>query len=171
MPTIPSTFDEQIAAAARQYLPEIDWRLLKAQYFQESRLDPQARSPAGAMGIAQFMPATWRETCGMLQYPPEASAYDPVYAIPGGAHYMRRMRRLWSKPEVQSPEERHRFALASYNAGGGNIQRAWRLAGKPGHWWAVEPYLPEVTGRHADETITYVARVYRWFEQLKREAA
>lgn len=104
----------------------------------------------------------------MLKYPPDASAYDPVYAIPGGAHYMRRMRRTWAVHEVQSPEERHKFALASYNAGAGNIRRAWRLAGKPEAWWAVEPHLPEITGRHAEETITYVARVYRWYDELRR---
>lgn len=115
------------------------------------------------------MPATWRETCTLLRYPPEASAFDVRFAIPAGAHYMRRMRRLWGKTEIQ-PEDRHRFALASYNAGGGNIQKAWRLAGKPGHWWPVEEHLPEITGKHAAETITYVARVYRWYEQLTKGA-
>ncbi len=39
----------------------IDWLLLKAQVKRESAFDPNARSPVGAVGLAQFMPATWDE--------------------------------------------------------------------------------------------------------------
>lgn len=166
-PTISTAYDARIEDAARQYLPEIDWRLLKAQFFQESRLDPDARSPAGAMGIAQFMPPTWREACAALKYPPDANAYNANYAIPAGAWYMRRMRRFWGRPQIER-EDLHRFALASYNAGMGNVQKAWKLAGMPGYWWPVEQFLPEITGKHAAETITYVARVYRWYEHLAK---
>src|SRR5690606_20537269 len=54
-------YNELIRLAAQKYLPGYDWRLYKAQLWQESKLNPYATSPAGAKGIAQFMPATWAE--------------------------------------------------------------------------------------------------------------
>jgi membrane-bound lytic murein transglycosylase MltF len=44
-------------AAARH---DFDWLLLAALGFQESRLDPEARSSAGAVGLLQVQPATGR---------------------------------------------------------------------------------------------------------------
>lgn len=49
-------------------MPGVDWRLLKAQYYQESHLKPNAVSPVGAAGVAQFMPATWRQISRELGY-------------------------------------------------------------------------------------------------------
>jgi len=51
-------YDALIKTAQKKYLPGTDWRLLKAQLTQESDLNPRAVSPAGAQGIAQFMPNT-----------------------------------------------------------------------------------------------------------------
>jgi len=165
---IPAAYDDLIFDAARQYLPEIDWKLLKAQLYQESWLRPNVDSPAGAQGIAQFMPRTWAEVRDAMKMPAAASPYDPGHAIPAAAFYMRRMRRGWGKPEI-AREDLHRFALASYNAGIGNITKAWRLAGKPAYWSHTADVLDKITGKHAEETKTYVQRVYRWHDQLLRE--
>jgi Transglycosylase SLT domain/D-alanyl-D-alanine carboxypeptidase/Putative Flp pilus-assembly TadE/G-like len=80
--------------------------LLAAQLMAESGFDPNAGSPAGAQGIAQFMPST-------------AAAYglddpfDPVAAIEAQAHLMSDLLRQFGSPEL---------ALAAYNAGPGAVE-------------------------------------------------
>ena len=75
--------------------------LLSAQLYAESGFNPFAISPAGAQGIAQFMPATAR---GMgLQDP-----FDPDQAIDAQAHLMRDLLRQFGTVPL---------ALAAYNAG------------------------------------------------------
>jgi len=163
---IPGTYDQHIKASTNTHLAGVDWLLLKAQFYQESLLDPRAKSPAGAMGIAQFMPATWRETCDLLGWPQSADPFDPVLSIEAGCHYMRRMRASWAGCE---PLDQHKLALASYNAGIGNIRKATREAGS----YKADPVLaalPRVTGKHARETQTYVRRVYEWYAQLRNDA-
>ena len=67
----------------------------KAQLWQESRLDPSAVSPAGARGIAQFMPATWRDVVARLDLPRGADPHEARFAIDAGAYYMASLRRAW----------------------------------------------------------------------------
>jgi soluble lytic murein transglycosylase-like protein len=75
--------------------------MLAAQIFAESGFNPFAVSPAGAQGLAQFMPATAR---GVGLDDP----FDPPAAIDAQAHLMRDLlRRFGSVP----------LALAAYNAG------------------------------------------------------
>jgi soluble lytic murein transglycosylase-like protein len=76
--------------------------------WQESRWNPQALSPKGAMGLAQLMPATARE----LGVDPR----DPVANLMGGARYLRRMLDIFGG-DVEK-------ALAGYNAGPGRVRRA-----------------------------------------------
>jgi soluble lytic murein transglycosylase-like protein len=67
----------------------------------ESNFDPYAGSPAGAQGIAQFMPAT--AAAYGLRDP-----YDPEEAIDAQAHLMSDLLRQFGEPSL---------ALAAYNAG------------------------------------------------------
>jgi membrane-bound lytic murein transglycosylase F len=167
----PDVYDGIIQDAVRRHIPEVDWMLFKAQLFQESRLRPDVDSQAGAMGIAQFMPRTWGEVRTELKFPDDATAYEPEYAIPAGAYYMRKQRRFWSGRPIAS-EDLHRFALASYNAGAGNIMKAWRRAGCPGYWSHVASALPAITGdRNAEETTGYVTRIYRYHDQMRSARA
>jgi soluble lytic murein transglycosylase-like protein len=83
---MPTQYDKLIQAAAAKHLPDHDWRLLKAQYLAESRLDPSAVSPVGAQGIAQFMPGTWSDVAKELGYPADITPFDPEAAIPAGAY-------------------------------------------------------------------------------------
>ncbi len=67
----------------------------------ESGFDPNAGSPAGAQGIAQFMPAT-AASYGLR------NPYDPAEAIDAEAHLMHDLLVKFGSPEL---------ALAAYNAG------------------------------------------------------
>lgn len=150
-------YDDLIKQAVSEYLPGVDWRFLKAQYIQESGLNPAARSPVGAMGIAQFMPGTWDQVAAQLQYPTTAHPTMPNYAIPAGAFYMRTLIDAWSWPRADI--DRHCLAMASYNAGLGNIVKAQRAAGNPSDYKSIIQALPQITGRHAGETTQYVKRI------------
>ena len=87
----------------------LSWLLWKESRYSPAIIDGTRRSSVGAMGIAQFMPATAREELGS-----EAAALDPSRAIPGAARYLAKLYRsvgTWDK------------ALAAYNWGIGNVQR------------------------------------------------
>lgn len=163
---ISRAYDESLRRASAQYLPGIDWRLLKAQLYQESRLDPTARSPAGAEGLAQFMGPTWAEISRQLGYH-GISRTVAGPAIDGAAYYMAQLKQRWRAADEL---DRHRLAAASYNAGPGNISRASRGCGGALIWAAVSPCLPDVTGRHSAETQAYVERIWRWWAMLEAGA-
>ena len=127
-----------------------------AQLHQESRCDPLAVSPAGARGLAQFMPATWAETSRRLSLPPGSTPHGRL-AIDAGAYYMARAMAAWTAERPMT--ERWRLGLASYNAGLGHILKAQRGCAGARDWREISPCLPAVTGRHAAETTGYVARI------------
>jgi transglycosylase-like protein with SLT domain/D-alanyl-D-alanine carboxypeptidase-like protein/putative Flp pilus-assembly TadE/G-like protein len=100
---VPARFQAPIARAAQRW--NVGAALLAAQLYAESGFNPFARSPAGAQGIAQFMPGT------ALGYGLR-NPFDPVAAIDAQAHLMRDLlRRFASVP----------LALAAYNAGSGAV--------------------------------------------------
>jgi soluble lytic murein transglycosylase-like protein len=131
----------------------------KSQLYQESRLDPAAVSPVGAAGLAQFMPGTWADVARALRIPPGVSPHH-AFAVEAGAWYMARLRRQWSSPRPE--EDRHRLAQAAYNAGLGHILAAQRRCGGPNLYSDIIRCLPAITGRHSEETITYVQRIAKW---------
>ena len=83
------------------------------QIYAESSFDPNASSPAGAVGIAQFEPGT---AAGLGINP-----YDPVQALSGAA-------RLMASYAIQYNGD-YAKALAAYNAGGGNVDYAVSTCG------------------------------------------
>ncbi len=89
--------------------------LLAAQLMAESGFDPNAGSPAGAQGIAQFMPGT--AAAYGLDNP-----FDPVAAIDAQAHLMSDLLRQFGSPEL---------ALAAYNAGPGAVEPCNCVPGYP----------------------------------------
>jgi hypothetical protein len=96
---VPAQFRAPILrSAARWGVPPA---LMAGQLMAESGFDPNAGSPAGAQGIAQFMPST-AAAYGL------ANPYDPVAAIDAEAHLMSDLLRRFGSPEL---------ALAAYNAG------------------------------------------------------
>ena len=102
---VPARYAPMIARAAQRW--SVSAQLLAAQIYAESNFNPFARSPAGAQGIAQFMPGTAR-AMGLR------NPFDPAQAIDAQAHLMRDLlRRFGSVP----------LALAAYNAGPGAVAR------------------------------------------------
>jgi len=96
---VPAAYRAPLLRAAARW--DVSAALLAAQLMAESGFDPDAGSPAGAQGIAQFMPATAAEY-GL------ADPYDPAAAIDAQAHLMSDLLRRFGSP---------RLALAAYNAG------------------------------------------------------
>ena len=156
-------YDHQIEQAAERYLPGYDWRLWKAQLYQESRLESDAVSPVGARGLAQFMPATWAEVTAQLKMG-DVSPHAAKPAIIAGAYYQGRMIRIWRSPRPAA--DRYSLGAASYNAGAGNIIKSQKECDGKLLYSEIIECLPHVTGRHADETTTYVERIWRYYAQL-----
>src|SRR3712207_2192923 len=77
---VPARFAPIISRAAQRW--NVGAALLAAQLYAESNFNPFARSPAGAQGIAQFMPGT---AAAMGVDDP----FDPAQAIDGQARLMR----------------------------------------------------------------------------------
>ena len=142
------------------------WQILKAQYWQESKLDPGAESGVGAGGIAQFMPSSWADVSKRMGLPAGATRWMPRYAIPAGAWYDQTLRASWSSPRPE--RDRHSLALASYNAGLGNLLKAQRQAGGALDYCPIIRALPRVTGRaNARQTTQYVRRIWRWWRAMR----
>jgi membrane-bound lytic murein transglycosylase F len=137
-----SPYDDLFRKYGRQI--GVDWRLLAAQAYQESRFDPDARSWAGAQGLMQILPRTG-SGLGI-----KGDLHDPETGIRAGAQYLKRLTERYN-PKLPIAE-RLRFALGAYNAGPGHIRDARRLARKKGldpNIWAgnVERVLPLLARR------------------------
>ena len=102
---VPAEYAPLIARAAQRW--NVGAALLAAQIYAESGFNPFARSPAGALGIAQFMPGTAR-AYGLK------NPFDPQQAIDAQAHLMRDLLRQFGSVPL---------ALAAYNAGPGAVSR------------------------------------------------
>jgi membrane-bound lytic murein transglycosylase F len=155
-------YDDLIKRATKKHLPDgYDWRLYKCQLFKESTLNPLAKnSRTGAEGIAQFMPATWAEQRPRAGFS-EAEVTDAEAAIFTGAYYMSELIEFWHWPRPIF--DRYCLAMASYNAGPGNILKAQKLQGGSVYIADVLPVLHKVTEFHSIETINYIREITaRW---------
>jgi membrane-bound lytic murein transglycosylase MltF len=144
----------------RQYGDQygMDWMLMAAQGYQESRLDQRARSAAGAVGVMQVLPATGRQL-GIG----DVTKLDPN--IHAGVKYMRFMINQYFKDEPMTDLDKGLFAFASYNAGPARIRQLRSETAKrgldPNVWFDnVERLAAERIGR---ETVTYVSNIYKYY--------
>jgi hypothetical protein len=101
---VPPRYAPLLARAAQRW--QVSAQLLAAQIYAESNFNPFAVSPAGAQGIAQFMPGTARGVG--LRNP-----FDAAAAIDAQAHLMRDLLRQFASVPL---------ALAAYNAGPAPVQ-------------------------------------------------
>lgn len=160
-----SDWDRDFKNATDTFLPPgTDWRLLKAQCYQESRLDALAVSPVGAAGLCQFMPGTWREVSGPLGLKP-GDTWLPEASIRAAGYYMGKLHHTWRADRPMM--DRHMLALASYNAGAGHLINAQRHCGGGNLYAQIIPCLPRITGKHSAETTGYVRQIItRWWPAL-----
>lgn len=100
------TYDHIIRSAAQTY--SVSEGLVKAIMHTESSFNVNARSPVGAQGLMQLMPATARRFN-------VANAYDPTQNIHGGVKYL-----SWLLKRFNGNTH---LALAAYNAGEGNVDK------------------------------------------------
>lgn len=94
-----------LKAASKHY--DIDWRLLDALIYQESKWDSNAISDAGALGLGQLMPDTSTDM-GVID------PFDPGQNIWGIARYIRLLHNRF---------QNWRLTLAAYNAGPTRVGR------------------------------------------------
>jgi hypothetical protein len=101
-----NAFDQMIRQAAQQH--GVSEGLIKAVMHTESGFNINARSPVGAQGLMQLMPATARRFN-------VSNAYDPQQNIFGGARYL-----SWLLKRFNGNTQ---LAIAAYNAGEGNVDK------------------------------------------------
>lgn len=157
-------YDHAFVKATAKYLSGTDWRLVKAQAMAESALKPDAESPVGAMGLMQIMPGTWNDIKKELNFSKDANPFDPLLSIEAGAYYMSKLVKSWSSPRPDI--DRYCLALASYNAGFGNLIKAQKKADGAFDYRSIIRKLPDITGTHSAETIAYVRRILSYYNQL-----
>lgn len=160
-------YDAQFRGAAMRYMaPErhLYWPTLKAQAACESSLRADAVSPVGAKGLAQFMGPTWDEVRERAGWDESASPFDTEYATAAQAMYVEHLAEdFWTSPRPVDLEFEN--VWCAYNAGGGNCAKAQRLSGGERDFADFAPYLAQVTGKHATETLGYVGCIRtRWEE-------
>jgi len=141
---------------------QFDPLMLAAQGYQESTLDQSKRSPVGAIGIMQIMPAT-----GASLKVGNIRETEPN--IHGGAKYMDLLITRYFPDSRFNEQDRTLFAFASYNAGPGNISKMRKLAQKrgldPNIWFNnVEVVTAEKIGF---QTTTYVRNIYKYYVAYK----
>jgi membrane-bound lytic murein transglycosylase MltF len=137
---------------------KLDWILMAAQGYQESRLDQTVKSPVGAIGVMQVMPATGKE----LKVGDIRQTEPNVHA---GVKYVRFMIDRYYKDQPMDESNKVLFAFASYNAGPARIRQLRKEAEKrglnPNLWFNnVELIAAEKIGR---ETVTYVSNIYKYY--------
>jgi len=140
----------------------VDFLLMAAQGYQESRLDQGVKSQVGAVGVMQVMPATGKElNVG------DITKLEPN--IHAGVKYMRFMIDQYYAKEPMNDLNKALFTFASYNAGPGRVRQLRREAEKqglnPNVWFNnVERIASARIGR---ETVTYVSNIYKYYVAYK----
>ena len=137
---------------------DVDWVLMAAQGYQESKLDQKARSHVGAIGVMQVMPATGKElNVGDITQP------DPN--IHAGVKYMRFMIDRYYENEPMTKLDKALFTFASYNAGPRRVAQLRKEAAKRGYnpnvWFHNVEYIAEEKIGH--ETVTYVSNIFKYY--------
>jgi len=136
--------------------------MLAAQGYQESTLDQRKRSPGGAIGVMQLMPATAQS----LKVGDITVVESNIHA---GAKYMDHLMTRYLNDAKFDEQNRTLFAFASYNAGPSNISNMRKEAEKrgldPNLWFNnVETVTAEKIGI---ETTTYVRNIFKYYVSYK----
>lgn len=119
-----------------EYLDKYDLPLeLKYLSIIESGLRPTIKSRAGAVGLWQFMYRTGK-AYGLTENSYIDERMDPYKATDAACRYLKFLYGMY---------EDWSLALAAYNAGPGNVNKAIRRSGGKTTYWEIRPYLPRET--------------------------
>jgi membrane-bound lytic murein transglycosylase MltF len=168
---------QQVIELFRKYGEQyrFDYLLLAAQGYQESKLDQSVRSPVGAIGVMQLMPATGKE----MKVGDIKETEPNVHA---GSKYMDQLITTYFPDAELDEANRTLFAFAAYNAGPGRLAKLRKTAAEQGYdpnkWFNnVERVVAQKVGQ---EPVTYVRNIYKYYvsyklaieaEQRQRDAA
>ncbi len=137
----------------------IDWRLLAAIGYQESKWNANAISPTGVAGLMMLTQGTAKEM-GI------SNRQNPTQSIEAGAAYYQLMTQKFAKT-VREPD-RTWMALAAYNMGYGNIVKAQKITQQmgndPSKWLDVSRHLRQLP--RAGQALVYVQEVRRYYDAL-----
>jgi len=141
---------------------ELDYLLMIAQGYQESRLDQSARNPSGAIGVMQVLPSTAKD----MNVGDITKIENNIHA---GVKYIRFMMNQFYADEPMDGLNKGLFTFASYNAGPGRVSQLRKQTAKrgldPNKWFNnVEVLAAEKIGR---ETVQYVSNIYKYYLAYK----
>ncbi len=152
----PTVYTQDFERAARQQRVEQNWLYAIAR--QESALNATVRSPAGALGLMQVMPATAELTARKAGIPYRGSAdlLDPATNVVIGSRYMRMMLDQFQQNRI--------LAAAAYNAGPGRVKQ-WlqRLPAAVEHDRFVETIPFRETRQYVQNVLSF-AVIYAYLE-------
>jgi membrane-bound lytic murein transglycosylase MltF len=140
----------------------LDHLLVMAQSYQESRLDQNAKSHVGAVGIMQVMPATGKElnVGDITQLEPNIHA---------GVKYVRFMEDQYFSKDAMDEVNKMLFSFAAYNCGPGRVARLRKEAAAkgldPNVWFGNVENI--AAARIGSETVTYVSNIYKYYIAYK----
>lgn len=143
----------------------IDWVMLTALGYQESKLNQQQKSSHGAVGVMQIKPSTAADK--NINITGVKKSYDKN--IHAATKYLAFLRsRYFADPKID-PVEQLAFTLAAYNAGPARIvqmqDKARKLGKDPNKWFFNVEY---VTRRYASsQPVDYVANIMKYYLAFK----
>lgn len=146
--------EELFQKYAEEY--QIDWHLIAAQSFQESRFDNSLTSRAGAVGLMQVLPSTAAD--------PNVGISDirsPESNVHAGVKYLRFIADRYFGDSELDDFNRILFALAAYNAGPNRIVRLRAQADNPNKWFGAVEW--EVSKSVGAEPVRYIRNIYRYY--------
>jgi membrane-bound lytic murein transglycosylase F len=153
----------------------LDWRLVAALIFEESRFRPNSRSPAGAFGLMQIMPMA-AEQVGAEQFA------DPGDNIQTGVRYLKYLENVFADARGT---DRLALVLAAYNMGPSHVHDVQALARRYGfdanRWASLSQILPLLEDpRYHDtlehgyaqgrQTVAYVDRILERYDRYRIQA-
>lgn len=159
LPRFQSLFERQASQQA------LDWRLLAAISYQESKWDPGAVSPTGVRGLMMLTNATAKAVGVRDRTHPEQS-------IRGGAIYFKQV--LNNIPDSVPEPDRTWMALAAYNMGPAHVRSARRLTERLGHnpdsWQDVAANLPRLVqeNRASGRAVPDIRQALHYVQQIRR---
>jgi membrane-bound lytic murein transglycosylase F len=133
-----SPYDDIFRRVCRRH--HLDWRLMSAIAYCESRFDAQARSPRGAVGIMQVMPHIAKHWDVM-----EQELLDPAINIDVACRLYKSMQKQLRFAKTVSEYDRAAFTVASYNSGASRVVDARNLTeyyeNSKDDWTMVRDYM------------------------------